>query len=315
MAWIKRNLIFVISMIVGVILTGVAGYFVYGTLGTNAAARDNYTSALNDLTTLEQKKPFPNQENIARATQDSQKVEELAKDLSKAFVNFPAPPSVDAQRFLDYLNANVADFRVMATNAHVGLPTPDYAFSFQRQVGQLSFEGASFGIWMQQLSEIKSILAILCDAKINMLDALQRAPSGNEDPNNPDCLPYGITTNKVDVETPYKIVFHGFSDQIAHVLEGFARSEHCFLVKDIQVQTATGMPGGGFESPSEQQGQYNPNVGFDRRDPRNRFRRQRMMQQEAETPTPVPAAPTGPVTILKPMPLFVTIMVDVVQMK
>ena len=48
-----------------------------------------------------------------------------------------------------------------------------------------------------------------------------------------------LATNAVTgaVLAPYEIVFHGFSTELAAVLEGFYRSPNCFIVKNIDVQT------------------------------------------------------------------------------
>ncbi len=331
MAWIKRNLIFVITMIVGLALAGAAGYFVYTAAGAEADAKDQYTSALNDLTTLQQKKPFPSKANIDIANQDSERVAGLAKKLGSSFANFPAPPTLDARGFIDYLNTNLIAFRVMATNANVTLMSPDYAFSFAAEANTLSFATTDFQPWEEELEQIKGIVEILCDAKINSLDTLQRAPMAGEDPNGngPDYVPNAtVVSNQTQVEMPYRVSFHGFSDQIAKVLEGFAHSEHCYLVKDVEVSASAAVPGG-YSQPIMAQpapGQpYQPPImypyqggGNSGRDLLARRRggfRQPIPEQPIMVAPTAPPVPTGPVTILKPMPLYVTITVDTVELK
>ena len=328
MAWIKRNIIFVVTMIVGVALAGAAGYFVYQAAGAESEAKDQYTSALNDLTTLQQKKPFPSQTNIDIANQDSARVAGLAKELGSSFVNFAEPPNLDARGFIDYLNTNLTAFRLMATNANVTLVSPDYAFSFAAEANTLSFATTDFRPWEQELEQIQGIVSILCDAKINSLDVLQRAPMPGEDANGPDYVPNAtVVSNQSQVEMPYRVAFHGFSDQIAKALEGFAHSDHCYLVKDVEVSASAAVPGGGYSQPMFTQpmpGQvFQPPVstwvppnqrGYDRRRRGGGF----MPQPPPMAMAPViaaPPVPTGPVTILKPMPLFVTITVDTVELK
>ena len=43
-------------------------------------------------------------------------------------------------------------------------------------------------------------------------------------------------TNAPLVATPYKLVFRGFSRELAYVLSGLAESSNCFIVKLVQVQ-------------------------------------------------------------------------------
>jgi hypothetical protein len=325
MAWIKRNLYFVIIMAVGLILTGVGGYFVYATISANADARDQYTSALNDLTQLQQKKPYPSPENIKVAKEDSERVAQLVKDLGNAFVNFPPPPVLDPREFIDYLNTNLNHFRMEATNANVALISPDYAFSFSAEANTLSFSETSFGPWMEQLEEIKAIVDILCNAKINALDSLQRAPAPGEDSStsSADYLPTTVTSNQVAIISPYKIAFRGFSEEIAKVLKGFAESGHCFLIKDLEVSPSKAVPvGEAMPSPGMQaQPMYIPRPRMGGGGGERRGRRgggipmpQPEMQPEMIMVAP-PTQPTGPVTVLKPMPLFVTMVIDVVKLK
>jgi hypothetical protein len=321
MAWIKRNLYFVITLAVGVILIGVAGYFAYAAIGANADARDQYTSALNDLTTLEAKKPFPSPENIKIANDDSARVAEVVKSLGTAFVNFPTPPAVDPREFITYLNTNLDHFRTEATNANVQLIAPDYAFSFSPQVHALSFSQNSFGPWMEQLEEIKGIVDVLCAAKINSLDSLQRAPAPGEDANGPDFLQGAVTSNQVAVISPYKISFRGFSEEIANVLKGFAKSPHCFLIKNIVVSPSKAVPLGSVSPQMAPQMQYvpvqRPRPGMGEGGRRRRGGEGFMPEQPQMEMVAVaaPTTPSGPVTILKPLPLFVTMDVNVVQLK
>ncbi|HWD21372.1 MAG TPA: Amuc_1100 family pilus-like protein [Verrucomicrobiae bacterium] len=323
MAWIKRNLIFVITMAVGVILIGVAGYFVYTAIGANADARDQYNGAVGELSQLQDKKPHPSTENIQVVTDDSKRVATMATNFGKAFVNFPTPPPVEPREFKKFLTITLNQFRAGATNANVELADPEYAFSFSAETSRLTFPEASFGPWMEQLEEIKAILDILYAAKINSLDGLQRCPAPSEDPSGADFLASAVTSNQVSIIAPYKISFRGFSEEIANVLKGFASSSHCFLIKDLEVAPSKGMPagggvtGGGFmpmapayspmpfqagpSYPGRRGGRYSPEP--------------MPVMPQAPTAAAVPAAPTAPVTILKPMPLFVTMVVDVVKLK
>jgi hypothetical protein len=323
MAWIKRNLYFVISLAVGLILTGVAGYFVYTAIGANAAARDQYNSALSDLTQLQQKKPYPSPDNINIAKDDSERVAQLVKALGNAFVNFPPPPALDPREFINYLNTNLNHFRLEATNANVELVSPDYAFSFSAEVNTLSFPETSFGPWMEQLEEIKAIVDILCAAKINSLDSLQRAPAPGEDAAGVDYLQSAVTSNQVAIISPYKIAFRGFSEEIANVLKGFADSGHCFLIKDLNVSPSKAVPQGSA-APMSAPGYAAQRMYIPRRQMPSApggFRGQRgggmptPQPQEEQMVMMAPPPPAGPETILKPMPLFVTMAVDVVKLK
>jgi len=324
MAWIKRNLLFVIAMAVGLALVGVAGYFAYTAIGANNDARDQYNTALNDLTTLEKKNPYPSPQNIQIAKEDSEHVAAVVKDMGASFVNFPTPPSVSPEQFIGILNSNLNYFRMRATNANVLLVSPDFSFSVPAH--QLSFTINNFGPWMQQLQEIGAIVDVLCNAKVNSLDSIQRAAVPGEDPTGVDFLPApaAITSNQVSITSPYKIVFRGFSEEVAKVLEGFAKSPYCFLVKDIQITPTKGAPMGELAGgqPAQQYimmpvavpGTGGASFGRRRRGGgEGGFQPPQVQYQQVAVA--VPATPTGPVTILKPMPLFITMSLDCVQLR
>jgi len=318
MAWIKRNLFFVISLVVGVCLIGAAGYFVYATFSANSDARDQYTGALNDYTQLQQKKPYPSPENIQLAKEDSVRVAALVTNLGKVFVNFPPAAAVaEPRQFINYLNTNLVELRAGASNANVALPSPEYDFTFADAVGVVSFNPASFRPWMEQVEEIRAILEVLYSARVNSLDILQRTPVAGEATGTTDFLDVPGISNQVEVVSPYRIAFRGFSDEIAKVLKGFAESRHCFLIKDLRVESSRGVAqGAGFGQPApmqqEQVNPFGPGAGrFPGRQNQGPGPRPNMPGGPG---TAVAPAATGPVTILKPMPLFVTMRVDVVKL-
>ena len=128
------------------------------------------------------------------------------------------------------------------------------------------------------------------------------------------------------VLAPYEIVFHGFSTELAAVLEGFYRSPNCFIVKNIDVQTNVVFASVGEFVPS-----YLPSYSFAPGVPppvlnpyeqmRRRYgdRYNRMPSMPVPAPAPnlaVPAAPTrkGPETVLDERPLKITMYVEAVRL-
>jgi len=180
MAWIKRNLFFVITVVVGLGLTGYCGYLLFSAIDENAAAMDKYTGARGSLDTLQKKVPFPSKENIAAVQADAARVQNLNSNYLKVFAGFPAPPKMEDRQFKDYLQKSIQKFGADATNAGVGMPA-GYTFGFGEQVDKLNFPADNIGPWIQELSEIKAILQILYNAKINNLEQVKRPLVGPED--------------------------------------------------------------------------------------------------------------------------------------
>jgi hypothetical protein len=325
MAWIKRNLFFVISIAVGLLLTGYCGYLLYSSLDANSGVSDDYNTTKSNLEAIEQKTPYPSSENIQAAKADQERVHQFLTEFRKRFAPFPAPPTKDDKGFKSYLEDSLVQFRAQATNAGVQLP-PDYAFAFSSLIGKLNYPPDSISPWMHQLQEISAILDILYHAKINYLASLCRVPVSIDDTGGGDCLLQAATvTNLWGVVTPYKITFRGFSTEIAAVIEGFARSSNCFIIKAIDVvpdlsvqpmaaQSAMQQPMFAY-TPMPQM----PNPAYNRtmreRGPPGMRPPPAPVAQAPVVPIAVLAGPAPPAIILSENPLLVTVSVDVVKLK
>jgi hypothetical protein len=110
---------------------------------------------------------------------------------------------------------------------------------------------------------------------------------------------------------------------VASVLSGFANSSNCFVVKYLTVRPSqaplpTVTDDAGIPQPQIQQfsqPEYAPPMD-DEDGGGRRMRRRRTMQRQMQMQAQpvVPAGPTPPETILRELPLYVTIIVDVVKL-
>lgn len=323
MLWIKRNLFFVISAVVGLLLTGYCAYLLFGAMHDNASAAADYDQAKNQLIALQQRNPVPSVDNIDAVKSDETLASNFLADFKKRFVPFPPPPPEDAKGFGSYLDNTLVRFRMGASNAGVQLPAPDYAFAFSSLIGQLTPHTADIAPWMQQLEEIGAILDILYAAKINSLESLSRAPVSADD-GGPDLLVNVPAPGPWWTVTPYKISFRGFSEELAGVLEGFARSSNCFIIKTIDVMEDRSANQSSSSAPTQptimdQRGgmtlrpQFTPPAFYN--NPRGG---RGIVSPPATTATAATASSVAvgpPQTILSESPLVVTLTVDVVKLK
>jgi len=326
MAWIKRNLYFVITVAVALGVTGYCGYLLYSALDENVAASDKYASAKSSLDELQKKSPYPSPENIRAAVADAGRVQTFLSEFRKPFSPFPIPPKVDVREFNTYLQKSIAQFAAEATNAGVGLPN-DYAFAFSQQVDKLAHPAEAIAPWMQELEEIKAILHILYNAKINYLEKIKRVSVCPDDAGSDDYIQFNNTTNTWGVVSPYMVNFRGFSAEIANVLAGVAASSNCFIVKalyvspslvplkDVSQLQAAPLPVREYFRPPPMSDQFMQNPS--RRGGRDygEYRAQRPFAPTQPQMIAALAAPAGPETILFEKPLFVTIYIDVVKLK
>lgn len=246
MAWIKRNLFFVVGGLLALGLLGAAGYYNYRGWSHNTQAFNSLNDIYTTLQNLADQKPSPGNDKVNNTQTAKEQTRELQEWIQKTSQYFqPVAPipntgtnAVTSEAFAASLRRMVDQLQREADDASVILP-PQYGFSFEAQRRLVRFSG-NLGALAQQLGEVKAIAEIMFAAKVNSLDGIQRVRVSDDDLNGPqtdytDELP---VTNQLAVLTPYQITFRSFTPEIAEVLAGFASSPHGFIVKSITVLPA-----------------------------------------------------------------------------
>ncbi len=245
MAWIKRNLYFVIGSVVALVLMGLAGYFLY----SQWAANNRILASLNDdyekLRRLNSAPIHPGSgqvDNVKMAKDQREQLREFLKKPRAYFERIPAIPDqakINDQDFTSALSHTLDQLQKDATNASVTLP-PNYAFSFEAQRPKVQFAAGSLPPLSVQLGEVKAFCDILFQAKINSLDNVRRERVSADDNSGPqtDYLTEHSVTNELAILTPYEMTFRTFSTELAAVLTAFSSSSNGFIVKTINVEPA-----------------------------------------------------------------------------
>jgi hypothetical protein len=279
--------------------------------------------------------PYPNQENIERAKGEQKKLAEFLDQTRKFFVPVASfPTNLDGATFKNLLETTISVLVRDAEKSGVSLPSSNrYDFTFKPQRSSLDFAPATLVPLAMQVSEIKAICDVLFDARVQTLAGLRRAPVAKEDEGTTGATDYlsgrKLATNAVTgaVLAPYEIVFHGFSTELAAVLEGFYRSPNCFIVKNIDVQTNVVFASVGEYVPSYVPYSFTPGVPPPVLNPYQEMQRRyggrysRMPNMPAPVPVPTPnyavtTAPArrGPETVLDERPLKITMYVEAVRL-
>lgn len=298
MTWIKRNILFVITALVGVLLTGWAGYSLMGAMTEDKQAQDDFTSVMNELTTLRNMNPYPTPVNIETAKAEAAQMRGVLADFHKVYAPFPAVPAMDEKGFAAELSRRIANWTTDAKTTAVTIPE-GYAFSFSGLVGKLSFASNCIPAYLEQFNEMDGILETLFRAHVNELESIQRVPVYPCDAGGTDFLQTTWVTNQMGVLAPYQVSFLCFSRDLGQVMEGLINSTNCYVVKSVTVAStkAQGQAGGGGPVPGVGPVPYAPVRAL---------------------PAPVRGgAPKGPVgvTVIREKPLFVTLVIDAVQLK
>jgi hypothetical protein len=245
MAWIKRNLYFVIGSVAALALMGWAGYFLYSQWSLNNTVLASLNEDYEKLRSLNSQNPHPGSgqvDNIKEAKAQRDQLREFLK-LPRIYFQriaaIPDQPKVTDQDFTSALSHTLDQLQRDATNASVNIPA-NYGFSFEAQRPRVQFAAGSLPPLSVQLGEVKAIAEVLFQAKINWLDNLRRERVSADDSSGPqaDYVPDKSVTNELAVMTPYEVTFRGFSSELAAVLSGFASSSNGFTIKTINVEPA-----------------------------------------------------------------------------
>ena len=254
MAWIKRNLFFVVGGILAIGLLGAAGYYNYKGWSHNTAAFDKLDEIYNTLRDLTsstdstgKKKFSPGNDrvnNIEAAKNQERQLREWIRQADDDFQPIAPIPNtgtnaVSSEAFAAALRRTIDQIQHEADAASVTLP-PQYNFSFKAQRDLVKFQPGSLGILAEQLGEVKTIAEVLFAARVNSLDGIQRVHVSDDDTTGPqaDYFDGHSVTNNLAVLTPYQITFRSFSLEVGEVLADFAASSHEFIVKSVNVQPA-----------------------------------------------------------------------------
>jgi hypothetical protein len=308
MAWIKRNLFFVIVAILAVGLLAAAGVYGFKNWRRNAAGTETLNEAYNTLQQLLNQKPSPGNDQINNIDTARQQEKDLRAWIQRAQNYFqPIPPiptptadGVTSEDFAAALRRTIDQLQHEAQNASVLLP-PQYNFSFEAERSLVRFAPGSLDPLAVQLGEVKAICEILFAAKINSLDNLRRARVSGDDAGGPqsDYLDDSSSTNNLAVFTPYEITFRCFSHDLAQVLSNFASLPSGFVVKGINVQPASAVAAAST-APGNPPNAYNPRVP--------------LMAQNQPATMPAPEGRSGLRTVLNEQLLTVTMDITLVKL-
>jgi hypothetical protein len=246
MAWIKRNLFFLIGSLIAVALMVMGVFYLLRQINDEEQVTEDIQKQYAILSELAGKKPHPGNDktdNIKTAREQDATLRDYIKKERAVYQHIdsipdPSTNKISNRDFARELRNTVAELRRSATNQSVQLPS-DYYFTFKAQQSSLIFDPGSLEPLASHLGEIKAICDVLFAAKINFLDSIQREiVSTNQDSNLPDYLTQQktVSTPLADL-TPYRVTFRCFSAELAQVLANFATSPFGFLVETINVES------------------------------------------------------------------------------
>jgi hypothetical protein len=241
MAWIKRNLIFVVGLAVALVLLAAGVMYLLSSKGAADNVEGDLASKSQELDRLVTLNPAPNSENIKLAREEQQRV---AGFVSEARRRFPVPPALeqlDNASFKALLESKIDELKKQAESSGVSLPasTAGYGFTFEEQRKQLQLPERTLQPLAAQLLDIEALCEVLFAAKIHSLTSIRRSAVGtNESSILGNYLAKKVATNALTgaVVQPFEITFQSFSAELAGVLSGLIESPRNIVVKTINVE-------------------------------------------------------------------------------
>ena len=143
MAWIKRNIIFVIGATVALVLMGLAGFYNFSGWKHNTDEGEKLKAAYDELKRLNQQTPHPGSgkvDNIKLAREQQKDVRAFIAKSAAHFEPIPAIPAgtnVSGEDYASALRQTIDQLQRAAANNSVSLP-PKYQISPLKPSGNSS---------------------------------------------------------------------------------------------------------------------------------------------------------------------------------
>lgn len=181
MDWFKQNP-FLGGLLVAVVLgVAAAAYYLNGTLARFAAEESAYAQNLSSLQGLQSAKPFPNDQNVAKAKEELAEARRVLADIAQAVKVSESPATPTA--FQDELRDKVNDIATRAAAAGIVVGDKFY-LGFESYQTQLPAVDAAPKLALQ-LQSIYKVASILVEARVREISSINRELLPVESPSSP----------------------------------------------------------------------------------------------------------------------------------
>ncbi|MBI1842876.1 MAG: hypothetical protein HYR88_18710 [Verrucomicrobia bacterium] len=254
MLWIKRNLFFVLSLLVALGLFGYGCFYLFSKWNENGEVQKQLEQTEAELKKIyEGGAIFPNATNIALLRQQDKELKLFLADAVKTRSPVEYERNISASNFKTLLDNTLADLNKQAERARIFVAQRDFSFATIKPL--VNFAEGSVPSLAEQLAEIKLISEILFRSEIVSLESIKREPVSKDDSAGAGSVDYHAfirRTNDLtgDVSSIYQVTFLGFSETVASVLNNVGQTREGMTVKLLSVVPGVGgkmpLPGAPF---------------------------------------------------------------------
>ena len=172
----KKNIILICALLIGVLMLGCAGYFLYKGIVQFNEEDQKLTNARSDLDGIYAKNPFPSDKNrkIEQGNLASLGLANSNMVTRMRQAQIEPDTSKTPSAFKNLLRDKQQEFALKTKSSGVSLPK-DFAFGFQKytmggEMPQVEYVGRL----AQQLDVTEKLLDVLCESKVKEITAMVR---------------------------------------------------------------------------------------------------------------------------------------------
>lgn len=235
MDWLKNNP-FLGGLAIGTAaLTGAALYFAMGARQELDLQKEEFTSLMGQLSSVQSSKPFPNQANLNLASAELEQAQKILSELSSKVAEQSAPlnPQLTPQQFQDALNTTVAKIAATAAKNSVTLPENFY-LGFDQYRAQPPTPSASPQLG-QQLQSIAEAVNILLASKVSSITSIVRPPLPVESQDNAE---EKDKSNAQLFLAPFDVEFVADQANFRQSMEAIIRAKPLLFIRALEVRNS-----------------------------------------------------------------------------
>ncbi len=243
MPWIRKNLAFVISLSVALLLLIAGTVYLFVAQEDADLANGGLEAKKTEYDALVKREPFPNAKNIELAKVEQKRLAELKLKARQTFSKAPKFEALDDASFKSLLSRTIVDLEQEADRKGVKLPAgtgtgTKYSFTFDTQRKELRLAPSTLEPLALALTDISHLSQILFASRIHSLITIKRSAIGtNETAGSGDLLTKKTTTNSVvgAFVCAYELQFQCFSTELAEVFNHFVAAPNAYVLKMVNI--------------------------------------------------------------------------------
>ena len=242
MLWLKRNLVFALSLLVAVGLFLYGSYYLFSKWSENSELQKQVEETDASLKKIyDLKSTSPTATNIMILRQQDAELRTFLTNVTALRKPLDYDAKISSANFKTLLDNSLAQLNREADQARIPVVQKEFGFSNIKPL--VSFAEGSVPLLAEQLAEVKLICGILFKSEISALENLRREGISKDDfaaSSSVDYHSIAKMTNELtrEISSFYVVTFTSFSESLASVLENVERSPEALSVRLLSVLPA-----------------------------------------------------------------------------